>query len=320
MSSEILQPPRLSVQRLLLLGASSVVLCLSYLMALFTPFPLAVATVLYGRAKGYAMVLAGVSLCVGLGSLIFKDYTLAASYILLAGTAIVVSETLLRGWRPVRSVVVTGLVFLTLVAGLGAGYLGETKQSLHAAVTAEVQLVLQRLEEAKASGAMAQDLSDLGLARPAGDIAREMIETLPGYIFGGIFFLLWINMYLALKSRRLLQPAQEHAFDERTLLDFKVPFAGAYVVAVALALVVWGELVPYGSVVGFTVLRAIGVFYFFQGFGVALGFLNHFQVIGFFRTLAIMVVVFFAAWLLAVLGLFDTWFDFNQKFKKQVSN
>jgi len=320
MSTEILQPPRLSLSRLLLLGASSVVLCLSYLMALFTPFPLAMATVMYGRVKGYALGLAGFSVCLLLGAFFFKDYTLAASYLILLTISTIVSESSLRSWRPVRTVVVTGVVFLGLVLAIGAGYLQDQNLTLHSAVTKEVTLVLERLTEARTQGMLSQDLSDLGLNRPAGEIAQEMIETLPGYLFAGTFFILWVNMYLVLKGRRLLQPEQDHSYDERTLLDFKVPFAGAYLVAASLALAVWGDKIPWGTVAGLTVLRAVGVFYFFQGFGVSLSFLNHFNVVGFFRTLAIMVVVFFAPWLLAVVGLFDTFFDFNHKFKKQVSN
>lgn len=322
MTTEILQAPKLSTSRMLLLGASSVVLCLSYLMAMFTPFPLAMATVLYGRARGYGMVAVGFFVCILLGQFVFLDYTLAGSYALLALFAAIISETVLRSWAPVRSVVITGLVFLATLIGTGYSYVKSQNSTLNAVVTAEVSTVLARIEEAKKAGSFNQDLADLGLARPATEIAQEVINTIPGYVFMGIFFVLWVNMYLVLKGRRLLQPAQTHQYDEGTLLNFKMPLVGVYVVVAGLALSMWGAQVSpvWGETVGLALLRGIGVFYFFQGFGVALGFLNHFQIVGFFRTLFVMAVVFFVPWMVALLGLFDTWFDFNQKIKKKVSN
>jgi MFS family permease len=322
MSTEILQAPKLSTSRMLLLGASSVVLCLSYLMAMFTPFPLAMATVLYGRARGYGMVAVGFVVCILLGQFVFLDYTLASSYAGLALFAAVISETVLRSWRPVRSLVITGLVFLAALFGTGYAFVNSQKSTVKEVVIAEVSQVLVRLEEAKKAGSFQQDLADLGLARPVAEIAQDVINTIPGYVFMGVFFVLWVNMYLVLKGRRLLQPDQAHQYDESTLLNFKMPLAGVYAVVAGLALSVWGDQVSaeWGTTGGLVILRAIGVFYFFQGFGVALGFLNHFQIVGFFRTLFVMAVVFFVPWLLALLGLFDTWFDFNQKLKKKVSN
>ncbi|MBY0517630.1 MAG: YybS family protein [Bacteriovoracaceae bacterium] len=322
MTTEILQQPKLGISRWLLLGASSVVLCLSYLMAIFTPFPLAIATVLYGRMRGYSLMLAGLLLCVALGASGVLDYTLASSYFLLSFFAVVISETMLRSWKPVRSLVATGIVFLVLFAGGLTSYVKAEKKTIMEIATIEVSKVITKLEEAKKAGTFQQDLSDLGLARPAGEIAQEILRTIPGYLVMGVFFILWVNTYLVLKGRRLLQPAVTHEFDENHLLSFKVPFAGAYVVAISLAMAVWGnQLIPvWGEVIGMLLLQTIGVFYFFQGFGVTLNFLNHFQILGFLRTIFVMGVVFFIPWMVAVLGIFDTWFDFNNKFKKKVSN
>jgi len=320
MTTEILQAPRLSTSRMLLLGASSVVLCLSYLMAMFTPFPLAMATVLYGRARGYGMALVGLVICALLGHFVFLEYTLAASYLCLAFTAVIIAESVLRNWSPVRSVVTTGLVLLAMLGGLFAGYVASQKLSVHAAVTEEVAAVIAKLEEASKAGNFNQSLADLGLARPAAEIAQEVITTIPGYLVMGVFFLLWTNMYLVLKGQRLLRVGEQH--DESALLNFKMPFVGVYFVVAALSLVMWGaQLNPvWGEPAGQTLLKAVGVFYFFQGLGVILSVLNHFQVVGFFRTLFVMAVVFFIPWAVALVGLFDTWFDFDQKFKNKVSN
>jgi len=323
MSQEILQTPKLGLPRMLLLGAASIILCLSYLMAIFTPFPIAMGVVLYGRLRGYGMLLVSLGICITLGAFGIIDYALAGSYALFAVFAAVIAETLNFNWRPVRSLVITGLVFLSAMVGTSATYLQLEKKALLQVVEQDIVAVaIQRFEEAKKAGAIKQDLAELGLARPAAEIAGELLKVVPGYLVMGIFFVLWVNTYLTLKARRLMQPAQKHQFDETTLLSFKMPFAGIYVVVAALLLATWGEKLDpqWGEVLGMVLLQSVGVFYFFQGFGVALGFLNHFQIVGFFRTLFVMSVVFFVPWALAVLGLFDTWFDFNNKFKKQVSN
>ncbi len=320
MSTEILQTPKLSTSRLLLLGAASVVLCLSSYMAMFTPFPIAMAVVLYGRVRSYGVALLGLLACSLVGFLFFGGPVFTASYAVLMLFAALIAEVTLRGWRPVRSMVITGGVVLSgLVAALWA-YLQQRNIALESAVTEMVTYGLARFEEASKAGG--PSLVSLGLARPIEELVQQIISTLPGYTIVGVFCLLWVNMYLVLKGRRLLQPALMHDHNEHALLGFKMPLAGVYAVVVGLALSVWGSELkqPWIDPVATTLLMTVGVFYFFQGLGVALNFLNHFQIMGFFRTLLVMAVVFFVPWVVALLGLFDTWFDFNQKFKEKVSN
>jgi uncharacterized protein YybS (DUF2232 family) len=155
------------------------------------------------------------------------------------------------------------------------------------------------------------------LARPPEDIARDILRLVPGYLFIATYFILWVNMFLALKGRRLLH-TDSVTHDERTLLSFKVPFAAVYLVVLGLAVVVFADQLPWteAEAVGMTVLRMVGVFYFFQGFGVLLDYLTHFGVLGFFRSLLVMGVVLLAPVLIAVVVLLDTWFEFTTKLKK----
>ncbi len=319
MVSEVLQPPRLSPARLFLLGASSVVLCLSQLMAVFAPFPMAMAVVLYGRARAYLVALLGAGICLMAGQWLLGDFTLAASYACMGLFALAISETLVRGWRPVRAVVVTGLVFLACAGAAALWYTWATKTSLHGLVTAQITASVESLEAARKAGNTELDLVDLGLGRPPAEIATDVLRVVPGYLFIATFFVLWVNMYLALKGQRLLNPATQPSHDERALLGFKMPFAWAYVVAAALALVVGKDVLPlwWAEPVGMNVLHALGVFYFFQGFGVMLAYLNHWSVLGFLRTLFVMGVVLLMPSLVAALGLFDTWFDFTRKIRKK---
>lgn len=319
--TEILQTPRLSISRLLLLGASSVVLCLSYLMAVFTPFPVAIATLMYGRVKGYAVAMLGLVVCLILSQTLMKgDFTSAGSYLVLSFIGIMIAEILLRDWAPVRSLFLAGMSFVVIIAASVSITLKTQKLSLHEVVTNEISRIQEQLNKARADGALQQELDEMGLGQPAAELATQALKTFPGYFFMGVFFVLWVNGYLALKARRLLEPSFEHKHDEKSLLEFKMPLWGVYVVVVGLVLALFAEKIPYGDFVGVTLLRAIAVFYFFQGFGIFLSVLNHYRILGFFRTIIVMMIVFFVPWLLAVVGLFDTWFDFNNKFKKQVSN
>lgn len=319
MTTEVLQPPKLSTSRLLLLGASSLVLCLSYLMAVFAPFPVTIATALYGRLRGYGVALAGLALSIPLGLQMTGDFTLAISFSALMVFAVVISETLLRSWPPVRSVVIAGSAALLLFAGFFAW-------TMHAEQTTPVDFFAQQIAEAqgklvaaKAAGKFEQDLTEIGLGGDPKDLARELLQVVPGYLFMGIFFVLWVNMFLALKGQRLLRTDTSVRFDERELLRFKMPFAWAYVVAIALALVVGADYwqLSWAEPVGLNVLRMVGIFYFFQGFGVMLEYLNHFGVLGIFRTFFVMGIVFFVPQVIALLGLFDTWFDFTSKIKNK---
>ena len=319
MATEVLQPPKLSNTRLLLLGASSVVLCLSYLMAVFTPFPVSMAVVLYGRLKGYGVALLGFAVSVALGRFLTGDYTLSVFYGCLLGVAVIVGETMKRGWNPIRAIITSGLVFMGACTLLVAVLSWKLSVSPVDFFVGEVTTAIQKLELAKKDGKFDQSLVDLGLNRPPQEIAREVVNLVPGYLFITVFFVMWVNMFLALKGQRLLRTETSVAWDERALMTFKMPFFWAYVVALALALVVGADAMKWAwaEPVGMNLLRMLGVFYFFQGFGVLLDYLNHFHVLGFFRTLIVMSIILVMPALIAIFGLFDTWFDFTKKLSKK---
>ena len=65
-----------------------------------------------------------------------------------------------------------------------------------------------------------------------------------------------------------------------------------------------------------TIIKCLGIFYFFQGFGIFSDLLNFLGVLGFLRTFIVMAVMFTAYPLVAAGGLFDNWFDFRKYFVK----
>jgi uncharacterized protein YybS (DUF2232 family) len=150
-------------------------------------------------------------------------------------------------------------------------------------------------------------------------LAKEMIESFPSYLFMAVFLIIWFNMFLVLKSRRLLFSGNVFPFDEKTLLRFRVPFGFVLILVVGFVLAIWGDKLGTDAyeMIGFTMIKCLGIFYFFQGFGVLSDLLSFLGVTGFFRTLIVMITIFLANYLIAAAGLFDNWFDFRKYFVKR---
>ncbi len=322
MNSDIVQPPQLSTSRLLLLGVASVVLCVSFIMSVFAPFPLALGIVLYGRRKGLLTGLAGLVLSLGFATLVYQDLTLFGFYACVLIFGVAIGEILIRGISPIKGIVSVGLTFLVIVSGIF--FLTVKKQGLNVEqfIIKQIELSSDKLAEQKEVIEKSSDkesIQALQLLENPRLLAKELQEAMPSYIFIGVFLMLWFNTFLALKSRRLLLSGNEYAYSEKNLLNFKVPFPFVFLLVLALVLAIWGKDLGYESLesIGFTLIKCLGVFYFFQGFGVFSDLLNFLGIVGFFRTLLVMVVIFMANYMIAVAGLFDNWFDFRKYFVKQ---
>lgn len=322
MNAEVMQHPQLSTGRLLLLGVSSVVLCISFIMSVFAPFPLALAFILYGRGKGFLTGLAGLVLSFAFAVLVYQDYTLFGFY---AGVFIFgfgIAEIVLRGISPIKGMVAFGLGFILLMSvGIGS-FIKSQNVTVEQFIVQQIEKSSDKIAEQKKLIEQSADKDSIQVLQLLDNpklIAQEMTASFPGYFFIGVFLMLWFNMFLVLKSRRLLLSGNDYPHSERELLNFKVPFAFVGLLAVGLALAVWGK--DFGSVgyenLGFTIIKCLGIFYFFQGFGVFSDLLNFIGVSGFFRTLIVMLVIFSANYLIAAAGLFDNWFDFRKYFIKR---
>jgi hypothetical protein len=321
MNAEILQTPQLSTGRLVLLGLSSVVLCMSFIMSVFAPFPIALAVILYGRPKGLLIGLLGLVLSFAFSAFYFSDLTLFGFYVCVLIFGYSIAEIVTRGISPVKGLVTFGLSFiLVLFVAFGAMIKSENL-TVQQFVLKQLELSKSKLDQQKKlieQSTQENSTEILQLLDRPDLIAKELIESLPGYLFMGVFVMLWFNMFLVLKSRRLLLTASEYPYSERNLLNFKVPFGFVILLAVALVMVVWGKEIgyQYSEVVGFTIIKCLGIFYFFQGFGIFSDLLTFMGIMGFFRTLIVMVVLFMAYYLIVAAGLFDNWFDFRKYFVK----
>ncbi|HXH32325.1 MAG TPA: DUF2232 domain-containing protein [Bacteriovoracaceae bacterium] len=322
MNTEVLQKPQLTTGRLLLLGVSSVVLCISFIMSVFAPFPLALSVILYGRAKGYLTGLVGLILSFAFASLVHLDLTLFGFYVCVFVFGMAIAEIVKRDYSPVKGMVVFGLGFILTISAAFAWLVSSQDLTVKQFIINQIQKSSDKIEVQKKiieerGGEGSTQILQL-LDRPD-LIAQEMTESFPSYLFIGVFLVLWFNMFLALKSRRLLFSGEDHPYTEKNLLNFKVPFGFVVLLAIGLILAVWGN--DFGNAsyetIGHTVIMCLGIFYVFQGFGVFSDLLSFLGIMGFFRTLIVMVVVFTAYYLIAAAGLFDNWFDFRKYFVKR---
>jgi MFS family permease len=322
MNTEVMQQPQLSTGRLLLLGVSSVILCISFIMAIFAPFPLALAIILYGRAKGLLVGVAGLFLSFVFASMMYGDLTLFGFYLCVFVFGAGIAEIVLRGFHPIKGMVGFGLGFILILATLFGVMISNLKTTPKDFILQQIEKSADKIAEQKKAVELSGDKDSIQvlqlLDRPD-LLAKEMIESFPSYFFMGVFLMLWFNMFLVLKSRRLLLSGNDYSYSEKNLLNFKVPFGFVAVLAIGLVLAVWGDKfgpAPYETI-GYTIIKCLGVFYFFQGFGVFSDFLNFIGIVGFFRTLIVMITIFMANYLIAVAGLFDNWFDFRKYFVKR---
>ena len=321
MNAQVLQQPQLSTGRLLLLGASSVILCISFIMSVFAPFPLALAVILYGRTKGILTGVLGLGASFAFAAFLYQDLTLFGFYACVFLFAIGISEIVLRGISPIKGLIGFGLGFIALVS------VGLTLTIKSTNLTTE-QFIVKQIEKSSDKLAEQKKVIEQSSEKDTVDVlqlldrpdllAKEVMQSFPSYFFIGVYLMLWFNMFLVLKSRRLLLAAESYPYSEKVLLNFKVPFGFVIVLVGGLALAVLGDQLGQGyEMWGFTIIKCLGIFYFFQGFGVFSDLLSFLGIMGFFRTLIVMVVIFMANYLIAAAGLFDNWFDFRKYFVKR---
>lgn len=322
MNAEVMQAPQLSIGRLLLLGASSVILCISFIMSVFAPFPLALAIIMYGRTKGYLVGVGGLVMSFLFASMLYGDLTLFGFYFCVVIFGAGIAEIVLRGISPVKGMVIFGMSFIAVMAGAFMLMMSSLNTTPKAFILQQIEKSADKIAEQKKAVEMSGDKDSIQvlqlLDRPE-LLAKEMIASFPSYFFMGVFLMLWFNMFLVLKSRRLLFSGQDYPYSERNLLSFQVPFGFIIVLALALVMAIWGSefgTFPFESI-GVTIIKCLGIFYFFQGFGVFSDLLNFLGVFGFFRTLIVMITIFMASYLIAAAGLFDNWFDFRKYFVKR---
>lgn len=313
------------VSRYFFLGIASLILCISLFMAVFTPVPLTMAIVLYGRAKGIFLGCLGTVVAWGLSSYVFPGPILVGLYVLALIFAMIIAEIILRKISPMKGIISFGFGFLFLISCTVFYSLAVKKIDLRAIILEQVKVVTTEVQSKKQEyiakgGEESREMVDF-MSQPD-LVVNEVIQTLPATIFMGIFFGLWINMFIILRSQTLMFRDLEYPFSEKDYLRFTMPDWAIWVVIPSLVLALWGKELGgvWYETTGFTFLKCLGLFYFFQGFGIYLDFISGMGLFGFFRTFLILFTIVTAAWAISLIGLFDTWFNFRKFLKSKTNN
>lgn len=325
-SQDINQALPFDKNRLAMLGVSSLLLCISFLMSIFTPFPIALAAVLYGRAKGYGMGAIAWIISLILSVYVFKDGTIVLIYSLSMLVTLAIAEITLRKVKPLKGLMVAGGSFLLLIT-LAFTYAVKVKdfnvkEELLTQLENSKELIEVQKNALKQSGTESKEAFEaLALLNQPELIVDQVLKEAPSWFFITTFLVLWVNLFLVLKSNRVVRKWSKDQFSELELLRIKVPEHMIWPVIIALLLTVFGDqLGEWYPVIGLNLLKCFGVFYFFQGFGIYLAFLDHVRIGGFIRTVLVMLTVLTAYQVIALIGLFDMFVNFRRFFKKDIQN
>ncbi len=301
--------------RPLMMGLTSIVLCFSLFFAMFTPYPLGVASLQYGRKKAFLIILASCILCFLFARVFLQDWVLYIVYVLNVLIAYGIIETFHKKINPVRGIFYIGTIIVGMTFISSSIYLqsqNSTATEFITAILVENQSELDNMKKNLQAKGSTDTFQFENLLSEPKSFATLLVKQVPGYFVGSLFVIIWLNMFMLLNSSRFFN-YQSGKCNIKNLLEFKVPEYFIWAVITLLIGLVFGDKVnEWIPVVSVTILRGVGVFYFFQGFGIYIEFLNTINLKGFFRTLLIVMTILTAGEILAIIGLFDMFIDFRK--------
>jgi hypothetical protein len=320
---ETIEQPQIKkgLNKLAIVGFMSLLMCASGYFSLLVPFLTVSLPMIYGRKVSYIFGLITLSL----GLLIGLKFSIHHMYFLFFFTYFIslgCSEIALRDISPLKGTFLLGVTILIFVLSATKVFLAKEemgmKEFLVSSITQIAQEVEKQKDELMQAGNSEDVLQTFSMLEDPAKLAEEILKSIPGYLIASIFFFVWIVTYAAFRSRRIFDPYKEYQFDELSLLNFKVPEKVIFGLILALVAVLFGDQLEDKNyqLYGTYLLHGFGVFYFFQGFGLYIRFLNNLKIFGFFRIMLIVITMATASWMIALVGLFDMFFNFNKFLNK----
>ncbi len=310
---------RASFGKLVFLAVISIALCSFGPLSVFAPVPLILAFLLYGRLT--TLFIGGV--CTSALWFISVKFAIpmmiAGMYLTAFLYAILIAEIILRNINPVKGLIYAGMVLVTLVGGSLVAYNQLSKVSVKTELKTSVTKLMQMVKEQNkdnavlnSNGEEARAFQDF-ISKPE-ELANEIFGVLPAVIFVFAFFGLWICLYMTLRNVSVWRFKHPYPFSLKDLINFRAPEFFVWPLILSLVCVVGAEygLPKVAVIIGTNLLYCLGVFYLFQGFGVYNAFLKYLKIGGFLKTMFVVFTLVMAYKFLALLGMFDLWFDFRK--------
>lgn len=310
---------RASFGKLLFLAVISVALCSFGPLSVFAPVPLILAFLLYGRLT--TLFIGG--LCTGVLWFVSIKYALpvliAGMYLMAFLYAILIAEVILRNINPVKGLIYSGILLVSLIGTSLIVYNQLSKVSVKAELKAGmIKMMAMVKEQNKDNEALNKNAEDARIfqdivSRPE-EMAAEIYSVLPAIIFVMVFFGLWISLFMTLRNSIIWRYKHPYPYSLKDLINFRVPDFFVWPLILSLVFVVGGDygLPKTAELIGTNLLYCLGVFYLFQGFGVYNAFLKYLKISGFLKTIFVVFTLVMAYKFLAILGMFDLWFDFRK--------
>lgn len=305
-----------------MMGLTSVVLCLSVLMSVFCAYPLALVGISYGRVKMLVSCIFATILCYFITTSLSGDSVFFSFFLANVFMAVGLAEIVQRKFVAMKGIFGLGVIILIGIVSVGASQVYKDSDSLTGYLEKELVAIKPFLDEQKKKIQSAGKAGTEGAEQLMGDpklLANYLIKEVPSVFIIYTFITIWVNMFLLLKSRRLIS-ADDNGYNERQLLDFKMPDFFIWIVIVFLLGILFGDKVaPWVYSVSLTGLKTLGVFYFFQGFSIYIELLDIIKLHGFFRSLLVVMTILTAGQVLAVVGLLDMFVNFKQLLRKKIN-
>lgn len=312
-----------SFGRLLSMSLASVLLFFSFMMSIFSPYPIGLSFILYGRAKGLAVAFCASILCYWVSVYLLQDSFLFGIFFSVILSALAMGEIVLRGINPIKGMIALTGVAVTIIAILLSMLTSVKGESLRSIMLLEFEKKSETLEQIKEGIKSSGEENSLEMEALLSQPEKMVDMTLksgPSYIIMSFLIFLWVNIFLLLKSFKLVTLDKKLNFSEDYFSHFRVNENVIWLVILSGCLTLWGsELGEWGPTIGITLLKTLGVFYFFQGFGIYLAFLDYLKLKGFFRSLMVVITIMTAGQALAVVGLFDMFVNFRKFLKRKKS-
>ncbi|MDR3554612.1 MAG: DUF2232 domain-containing protein [Syntrophobacteraceae bacterium] len=280
-----------------------------FFLSMLTPAPTAVAIVRRNGAR--AWIVPGCSLVLGAGMLVALGLPESVPYLFgLIGMGAVLGSGFRRGWPAGKLVGLSSLVVIGVAALFAlVGFIQTRGQMVH-------------LLEQDMRDVITAAMKQLGTGSPVKteDMGKDLLEMvpivvsmMPGILISCTLMISWVNL---LVCRRYCRGAAGYFGGEERLCLWKSPehLVWAVIAGGVMLLVPSSGLKLFGS----NLILVLGTVYFFQGLAIVAFFFERWRVPLFVR--GFVYAVFFLGRVVsmgvAVLGLFDVWFDFRKHNKQ----
>ncbi len=312
----------LTIGKLIFLCLISVALCSFGPMSIFAPIPLSMAMLLYGYYRSITVAIIWALIIFALSFKVSSMGVLALLYVLGIIFSLTITQIILKNIHPIRGLIVVGSGFIVvslIVFGIYTAMGGKSLESIiNENIISSFEILKQNQKQLSDTGEHSEMINQI-LENPK-DLTKKIIQYIPAILFVGVFINLWISLFVVLKNALIWRFKIDYKYSLRDLINFKVNDYFIWPLIVALTLLVFGNYIPfidYAEVIGGNIIYCLGVFYFFQGFGIFVDFLNYVNIYGFIRTIIVMLTLLTAIKYIALVGIFDTWVNFRRFFKRK---